>query len=272
MWSVSAIRIIQDDMETIILSLRKFSLRLVMIITFAISFLTGFFSLINGESLGITAILSVIGIVFFYITFAVHAIENEQKALRTAYLFVAAYAITLIGSFSSFKESPNFSTMIVEDIITGDNSIEEWTNRTVASSAPYTILMNIFMLTGLFYPLQSINKRFNASWRLAIAAQLCSTISVLSILIANNFNIFSIFINISGVLSFILIAILFFKGGKTESTHGNIISLQTPTPSPQVHNDISSKSEELTKLKSLLDAGVLTQEEFDIEKKKILNS
>ena len=92
MWSVSAIRIIQDDMETIILSLRKFSLRLVMIITFAISFLTGFFSLINGESLGITAILSVIGIVFFYITFAVHAIENEQKALRTAYLFVAAYS------------------------------------------------------------------------------------------------------------------------------------------------------------------------------------
>ena len=209
---------------------------------------------------------------FFYITFAVHAIENEQKALRTAYLFVAAYAITLIGSFSSFNESPNFSTMIVEDIITGDNSIEEWTNRTVASSAPYTILMNMFMLTGLFYPLQSINKRFNASWRLAIAAQLCSTISVLSILIANNFNIFSIFNNISGVLAFILIVILFFKGGKTESTHGNIISLQTPTPSPQVHNDIPSKSEELTKLKSLLDAGVLTQEEFDIEKKKILNS
>ena len=143
-------------MDTIILSLRKFSLRLVMIITFAISFLTGFFSLINGKSLGITAILSVIGIVFFYITFAVHAIENEQKALRTAYLFVAAYVITLIGSFSSFNESPNFSTMIVEDIITGDNSIEEWANRTVASSAPYTILMNMFMLTGLFYPLQSI--------------------------------------------------------------------------------------------------------------------
>ena len=36
--------------------------------------------------------------------------------------------------------------------------------------------------------------------------------------------------------------------------------------------NIVGKSESLIKLKSLLDAGILTQEEFDSEKKKILNS
>ena len=36
--------------------------------------------------------------------------------------------------------------------------------------------------------------------------------------------------------------------------------------------NVLKKSESLIKLKSLLDAGILTQEEFDIEKKKILNS
>ena len=34
----------------------------------------------------------------------------------------------------------------------------------------------------------------------------------------------------------------------------------------------SSKSEQLLKLKELLDGGILTQDEFDTEKKKILNS
>ena len=36
--------------------------------------------------------------------------------------------------------------------------------------------------------------------------------------------------------------------------------------------DFSSKADKLKDLKALLDAGVLTQEEFDSEKKKILNS
>lgn len=38
------------------------------------------------------------------------------------------------------------------------------------------------------------------------------------------------------------------------------------------NNSITGKSESLIKLKSLLDSGILSQEEFDNEKKKILNS
>lgn len=223
-------------------------------------------------SLGITAIVSAISIVFFYITFAVHAIETDQKAIRTAYLFVAAYTFTLIGSFSSFNESPNFSTMIVEDFITGNNSIEAWANQTVTSAAPFSTLMNILMLAGLFYPLKSINKRFNVSWRLAIAAQLCSTIAILLVMTTNNFSIFSIFNNISGVLAFILMVMLLFKGVEPKSASRIITLPQIPNDSQLSRNDILCKSEKLVKLKSLLDVGVLTQEEFDSEKKKILNS
>lgn len=46
---------------------------------------------------------------------------------------------------------------------------------------------------------------------------------------------------------------------------------QQPTQQPQPKNDFSSKTDKLKDLKALLDAGVLTQEEFDTEKKKILN-
>ena len=47
---------------------------------------------------------------------------------------------------------------------------------------------------------------------------------------------------------------------------------QQPTQQPQPKNDFSSKTNKLKDLKALLDAGVLTQEEFDSEKKKILNN
>ena len=47
---------------------------------------------------------------------------------------------------------------------------------------------------------------------------------------------------------------------------------QQPTQQSQPKNDFSSKADKLKDLKALLDAGVLTQEEFDSEKRKILNS
>ena len=47
---------------------------------------------------------------------------------------------------------------------------------------------------------------------------------------------------------------------------------QQPTQQAQPKNDFSLKAEKLKDLKALLDAGVLTQEEFESEKKKILNS
>lgn len=37
-----------------------------------------------------------------------------------------------------------------------------------------------------------------------------------------------------------------------------------------IHPDISSKKQALLDLKELLDAGILTQDEFDVEKKKLL--
>lgn len=47
---------------------------------------------------------------------------------------------------------------------------------------------------------------------------------------------------------------------------------QTSSAPTQAKGGITEKSESLLKLKSLLDAGILTQEEFDAEKKKILNA
>ena len=50
---------------------------------------------------------------------------------------------------------------------------------------------------------------------------------------------------------------------------GKMRAARQGTPSVQVVQQ-QSAAEELTKLKGLLDAGVITQEEFDAQKKKLL--
>lgn len=257
-------------MNTMIQSLREFNLRLTIVIAIIIPFTIFSFSDINGRALGITEIVSTIGLAFFYITFAAHAIEDDKKTSGTIYLFIAAHVISLIRTLNSLDEYPDFSNMNVMDLLTDDNSIEALINQTVASTATYTTLMNIFMLAGLFYSQKSVNKRFNVSWWFAISAHLCSIVAALSV-IANNISIYTIFKNITGVLAIILIVILFIIG-KPQSKNAIKTPQQAPNNSQQSCSDISGKSEELMKLKSLLDAGVLTQEEFDSEKKKILNS
>lgn len=259
-------------MNTIILSLRKFSLRLAIIIfvlgiPLTICILNG----VEGRALGITTIGTVISMAFFYITFAAHAIEDDKKTPVTIYLFIAAHAVSLLGALSAFDESPDFSNMIIMDLLTDDNNIETWANQTAKTTAPYIAIVNIFMLAGLFYSQKSVNKRFNVAWWLEIAICLCSVLAVLSILTADNFSIYSIFSNIGDVLGIIFLVILFIIG-KPQSKNEIKTPQQAPDKSQQSRSDVSSKSEELLKLKSLLDAGVLTQEEFDSEKRKILNS
>ena len=61
---------------------------------------------------------------------------------------------------------------------------------------------------------------------------------------------------------------------KPETTIRNINYAESPngTPKNNEGSGIIGKSESLMKIKELLDSGIITQEEFDDEKKKILNS
>ena len=64
-------------------------------------------------------------------------------------------------------------------------------------------------------------------------------------------------------------------GGKTKSifTKNEVQYTKSEMPKPvsPETNSIVNKSEDLMKIKELLDSGILTEEEFNNEKKKILN-
>lgn len=257
-------------MKEIILSLRKISLRLTIVIMFIASIVVGLFSLANGRSLGVTGIVMAITITLFYVTFTVYAIEDDKKAVRTSYIFISACIISMLGSFSAFNESPDFANMIVDDIFSGNNSLGSWANQTVSSSAPYTMLMNVLMLVGFFYSFRSVSKKFKATWWLGVMAQIFSACGTLVILMNENYSTFTVCNNISSVIAVILMITLLCIGGKNKVS--NTITGKVAAHANKNNKDITSKSNELIKLKELLDSGVLTKEEFDNEKKKILNS
>jgi hypothetical protein len=74
------------------------------------------------------------------------------------------------------------------------------------------------------------------------------------------------------LLSFVAIVILLIVGGKPQISQKSDVEKSVPTTTQQTSINQDTLSKKLFQLKELLDGGILTQEEFDAEKKKILNS
>ena len=266
-------------MNKLILSLRKFCLRWVAVAVPVIFFGSGaLFTDYDSDGLYyFFCLFMTVTIAFFYITLAAHAIKDERRALKTSYLFIAAFVVLLPVSSNAIALMAPIGLAIIFpfhffEYIGSIYEKAEYMFLSCSETGEFLVaLMNLFMLTGLLYSSRSINQRYKSAWWMAIVAQAFSACGVLIFIITDSRTLGGILNIFSGFVSLILFVFLLVIGGK-ERKNIEKSNMQTPTHSPQVHNDISSKSEKLTKLKSLLDTGVLTQEEFDSEKKKILNS
>lgn len=266
-------------MKKFILSLRKLSLSWVVASVPIIFFVSGLLSewgyRYNLQYLLIPSIT--VAIAFFYITFASHAIIDEGRAVKTSWLFITAHFILIPESMVLNLMTPIGLAIRLPfffyDYIGNVYECVEFMAFYDSETGVFIVaLMNLFMLAGLLYSSRSISQRYKSAWWMAIAAQAFSACSVLMVIMTNSITLGGILNIFSSVISLILFFFLLVIGGKEKNEGIEVSNIETPTTSPQVHNDISTKSEELRKLKSLLDAGILTQEEFDCEKKKILNS
>ena len=262
-----------NNMKEVILSLRKFSLRWAIAIVFAATLIVGLFSLFNGKSLGLTAIITALTITLFYVTFAVQAIEKDEKAIITSCIFMAAMLCSIGGSFKIFNESPDFGNMLLGDVFGGNDSMQSWAYESVEISAPYTLLMNILMLVGFFISINNIKKKFVFAWWVAIIAQIVSTWGTFVVFSNSDFSTFQTCNNATQIITFVLLIIILCIGGKSNITKNEVQEIKSEMSkhvSPE-KDSIISKSGDLIKIKELLDSGILTEEEFNNEKKKILN-
>lgn len=277
-------------MNNIILSLRNFSLRAAVVIAFVLTIVVGLWGIIGGGGMKITGVISAVTIALVYTTFAVHAIDNDDKAVKVSYVVLTAYAVSLLNALINMGDYPDFAGMIL-----GGDSVENWSYGIALASAPYTLLMNLLMTGGLIWGMKDVNKRFSIVWLIALIAQGISCIGILILFTDNSrYDLYTIFNNISGAFAMLLVVVLLFMGGRSltpalpKGEGGYAVkpdvspqplksSLQPSLQSPQTSQTVADgdamteKTKRLFELKELLDSGVLTQTEFDSEKKKILN-
>lgn len=265
-------------MNDLILRLRGFSLRWAVVIMFVCSIAVGLISIIGGHNLGLTGLVTAISAAFLYVTLAVHAIDNDEQAVKISYIVIVAYIVSAISGFVTLKGSPDFAGSMVNDIFNGNSatsSIESWTVGTVISQAPYSTLMNVLMIVAWALGFKYINKRYMFAWIMGMAGQIIVGFGTLLIFIhgITQYDTFTMLNNIgSAVTLLFLIALLTINDKKAVETKKEVKPIISEKPQPVEQPQTSNKTQQLFQLKELLDSGILTQAEFDAEKKKILNS
>ena len=257
-----------------ILMLRSWSLRWILVLFILISIIVSVYCVNSDSSLGMMAVLAALGGMLLYAVLTVRAVEDDNKATMTAYIFILAYFISFIGSFANLKDSPGIMElgyMGLSDSILGGTSLDDWTMQTLSSALPYTIIMNLMIIGGLLYALQSVRKKFVSVWWAALVTHAISGIGGLLWLVTDNYQTFQTFNNIGCFTGFVFFAMLFVVGGRERTAQSPAFIPVSPVAEQPAHSGIVDKGQELLKLKELLDAGILTQEEFDKEKSNILN-
>lgn len=263
--------------NNILALLRSFSLRKVIGFTllsvFVIAIACVIVGIKNGNSdskmmysMGLISVISTIGSLLIYTTFVAQAVGNDNKAIVTSWIFIVAYVISLIGSFSAFSDAHYDAETLGVDFTRMDMAFKTY---------PYMMLTSLITIGGMLYSAKEVRQKFKVAWWIFISASAISGCGALSLCMSIfNYEAYETCTNIGAVVSLIFIIILFYIG-KQEPAGQYYNDTDAANVSPKEVSSTSAmknKTQELMKLKELLNANILTQDEFDREKAKILNS
>lgn len=267
-------------MNEYILKLRKVNLRWLTALIFVVSIiLTVVITLKTGDMSGFTIIIGITGIII-YIALAVHAIEEDNKALIVSYILLVAVFVGIINAtnqFGNYLASQEFSNDFTSDIFLGTNNVETQIAAMLIKNAPMTLFTSICCLTAFIYGVFYVRKKYTLVWILFTIGFAISSYQAYLLVSGGmqNWDTYSGLGSAMNLLSFVAIVSLLVVGGKNQKETTVDSERKTIKPVEVIKKEEpkqKSLSEQLFQLKELLDSGILTQEEFDNEKKKILNS
>ena len=261
-------------MNEYILKLRNINLRWLTIIFFVENIVLSIILTLSTDclnwSFAVTAVMSII----IFVVLTVHAIEENNKALIVSYIFITAIIVELINAFSQFGDINVGSEAFSNDFFLGTNDVETQVVGILIKSAPIALFSNICSLAAFIYGVFHINKKYMLVWILFLFGYAISAYQAYLLVSGGilNWESFSNLNSIMLLLSFVAIVILLIVGGKPQISQKSDVEKSVPTTTQQTSINQDTLSKKLFQLKELLDGGILTQEEFDAEKKKILNS
>ncbi len=258
-------------MDEYILKLRGFDLRWMLLIMMVscLAILLIFFN--NDYNMGVGCGITALIIGVYFITLVVHSIDRDDVALIVSKIGLGLCAVGFIASIMVYGDMPTVSKIDGFDFLFGKSEFEVWSENLTIQSAPYTAISGVLGIIACWYLLRYINKIYRGVWIMMICILVVSTLSasILALSGPDGLVIHKVILVLALPLSFIQLGMTIFAANKEKKRVPVVQS--TSQPSQKAEPQLG-KTEQLFKLKELLDGGILTQEEFDNEKKKILNS
>ncbi|MCH5175565.1 MAG: SHOCT domain-containing protein [Prevotellaceae bacterium] len=216
--------------------------------------------------MGFASIISTMGSMLIYTTFVSQAVSNDDKAVVTAWIVIVANIVSLIGSFLVFGDSDYGMQNYGQDFAKLNMALKTY---------PYTMITSLISIAGMLYSAKDVRQKFKVVWWIAILAFAVAGCGALSLSMSIfNYNTYETCAIITLVISLVFMIMLFYIGKQEaeEQQWSDAVATTASNKEQSSKLDVTNKGQELMKLKELLDANIITQEEFDTEKRKILNS
>ena len=150
-------------MEKIILTLRKFSLRWIMIISFVLAFIGSYLAMSNKIIVFFGALIMAGGGVLLYATVCAQAIENIKKSVTTFYILLIAGIVGILGQMNNLNHSLDFEGLMLDALFGGDAA-----DRYIYELTMSTYKLNMctgFIFTIVFiFSFSSVAKKYRSCW------------------------------------------------------------------------------------------------------------
>lgn len=266
-------------MEEIIIRLRKFSLRWAIVIMFAASTFFGYSALKSGGTLLLTSLILLAGSILFYGTWSAQAIKDNKKASILVIVITVATLINLIGQWSTLNEPIDFEGAVTAAIWGDDSVSNNIIYSRAMSSYPTQLLLSFVSGLIFIYVFRFVDKKYRFCWGAMVFMFFLNFINVLMLATEyNGYQSLDIYIDLNNIiawLSAIIFIVLLCQGNNpnldaTTQTYENTQNSQHINAKSE-QTSLETKTPQLFKLKELLDSGILSKEEFESEKAKILN-
>ncbi len=267
-------------MEEIIIRLRKFSLRWAIVIMFVASILSGLSALKSGGSLLLTSLILFAGATLFYATWSAQAIKDTKKASILVIVITVATLINLIGQWNTLNESIDFEGAVTAAIWGDDSVSNNIIYSRAMSSYPTQLLLSFVSGIIFIYVFRFVDKKYRFCWGAMAFMFFLNFINVLMLATEyNGYQSLEIYIDINNIIGWIsaIIYIVLLCQGNNPNLVAATQTYETTQNSQHVNatfeqTGLEAKTQQLFKLKELLDSGILSKEEFESEKAKILNN
>ena len=248
-------------MDKLIMKIRELSLRKWILISLGLNVLAILCVIVSGNYAGfrLSLITGQLSTLLFVTSLAVYAVNSVSKVKVILLIAAAAFVIYMYGMFDIFSN---------RWIDFGSAPYNELTIYYSEQIYIYTLVQNLALAAVFIVGIFSLERRYRIPW---IIFTLVFAFTFLNAILFTDTDAHGGFELIISLLQLVGLIMVLVNGGKKIVENVSPTFASEPRYSSSASAALISKSESLFKLKELLDGGILTTEEFEAEKKKILN-